>query len=141
MVMSSAAIATAFSHIMVWTSPCEWCAAVRPGHHAPAAVDHIRTGKGAASPGDSQGLLGEFRGGRRGAPAPPAFPSCWNAGPRPCIYVSREQGPDMPERPGSAVPATVGDSELARRVVRNDQGAFEALMRRHNSRLFRVARA
>jgi RNA polymerase sigma-70 factor (ECF subfamily) len=33
------------------------------------------------------------------------------------------------------------DTELARRISRRDQAAFEALMRRHNGRLFRVARA
>ena len=44
--------------------------------------------------------------------------------------------------PGSAVPlAALDDSELAGRVARDDHAAFETLMRRHNSRLFRVARA
>jgi RNA polymerase sigma-70 factor (ECF subfamily) len=42
-------------------------------------------------------------------------------------------------------PATVPDSaldvHLAERVARDDHVAFEALMRRHNGRLFRVARA
>ncbi len=33
------------------------------------------------------------------------------------------------------------DSELVERVARDDHAAFETLMRRHNSRLFRVARA
>ena len=33
------------------------------------------------------------------------------------------------------------DAELARRITRRDQAAFEAMMRRHNGRLFRVARA
>jgi RNA polymerase sigma-70 factor (ECF subfamily) len=33
------------------------------------------------------------------------------------------------------------DSELAARIVRKDQTAFEALMRRHNTKLFRVARS
>ena len=33
------------------------------------------------------------------------------------------------------------DSDLVERVARNDHAAFEALMRRHNGRLFRVARA
>ncbi len=47
----------------------------------------------------------------------------------------------MPVRPSSTVFVSIADSELARRVARDDQGAFEALMRRHNSRLFRVARA
>jgi RNA polymerase sigma-70 factor (ECF subfamily) len=37
--------------------------------------------------------------------------------------------------------ATLDDAELARRIARQDHAAFEALMRRHNSRLFRVARA
>jgi RNA polymerase sigma-70 factor, ECF subfamily len=46
----------------------------------------------------------------------------------------------MPVRPGPAVSVSIADSELARRVARDDQGAFEVLMRRHNSRLFRVAR-
>ena len=48
----------------------------------------------------------------------------------------------MALQPGSAAPVSfVDDSELAGRVARDDQGAFETLMRRHNSRLFRVARA
>jgi len=34
-----------------------------------------------------------------------------------------------------------GDAELATRIGRKDTAAFEALMRRHNGRLFRVARA
>lgn len=33
------------------------------------------------------------------------------------------------------------DSEIVERVARDDHAAFETLMRRHNSRLFRVARA
>ena len=33
------------------------------------------------------------------------------------------------------------DSELAERIARHDHAAFETLMRRHNGRLFRVARA
>src|SRR3954453_3321452 len=33
------------------------------------------------------------------------------------------------------------DDELASRVARQDTAAFETLMRRHNQRLFRVARA
>lgn len=37
--------------------------------------------------------------------------------------------------------SAVDDAELVRRVARDDHAAFEALMRRHNSRLFRVARA
>jgi RNA polymerase sigma-70 factor (ECF subfamily) len=44
--------------------------------------------------------------------------------------------------PDSAVPRGVlDDSDLVERVARNDHAAFEALMRRHNGRLFRVARA
>jgi len=38
-------------------------------------------------------------------------------------------------------PAAVGDGELVALVARRDQAAFEMLMRRHNGRLFRVARA
>ena len=45
----------------------------------------------------------------------------------------------------SAQPATAGDpasdTALAARVAARDAGAFETLMRRHNRRLFRVARA
>src|ERR1043166_2345174 len=36
---------------------------------------------------------------------------------------------------------TLDDAELARRIAVRDDGAFEALMRRHNGRLFRIARA
>ena len=43
--------------------------------------------------------------------------------------------------PASQPVATLGDIELARRVARRDAVAFEALMRRYNARLFRVARA
>jgi RNA polymerase sigma-70 factor (ECF subfamily) len=44
--------------------------------------------------------------------------------------------------PGSALAlSAVDDLELVGRVAQNDHAAFEALMRRHNSRLFRVARA
>jgi RNA polymerase sigma-70 factor (ECF subfamily) len=44
--------------------------------------------------------------------------------------------------PDSAVPQTVlDDSDLVERVARDDHAAFETLMRRHNGRLFRVARA
>ena len=48
----------------------------------------------------------------------------------------------MPQPRGSAEPfPVVTDAELAGRVARHDHQAFEALMRRHNGRLFRVARA
>jgi RNA polymerase sigma-70 factor, ECF subfamily len=40
------------------------------------------------------------------------------------------------------IPAvTVSDAELVPRIARADHGAFETLMRRHNGKLFRVARA
>jgi RNA polymerase sigma-70 factor (ECF subfamily) len=42
----------------------------------------------------------------------------------------------------TALPASeADDSELVARIARKDAGAFEHLMRRHNGRLFRVARA
>jgi RNA polymerase sigma-70 factor (ECF subfamily) len=41
----------------------------------------------------------------------------------------------------SARASVLDDSALVERVARDDHGAFETLMRRHNSRLFRVARA
>ena len=44
-------------------------------------------------------------------------------------------------QPGSAALAALDDIELVARVARNDHAAFEVLMRRHNGRLFRVARA
>jgi RNA polymerase sigma-70 factor (ECF subfamily) len=48
----------------------------------------------------------------------------------------------VPTRQSSAaVLAKADDPELVDRVTRGDQRAFEALMRRHNGRLFRVARA
>jgi RNA polymerase sigma-70 factor (ECF subfamily) len=48
----------------------------------------------------------------------------------------------MPRPPASSAPAAhVDDAELVARTGRGDQAAFEALMRRYNSRLFRVARA
>jgi RNA polymerase sigma-70 factor (ECF subfamily) len=42
---------------------------------------------------------------------------------------------------GSAALAALDDQALATRITAHDGVAFEALMRRHNSRLFRVARA
>jgi RNA polymerase sigma-70 factor (ECF subfamily) len=49
----------------------------------------------------------------------------------------------MARPPTSAVPAASAgtDAELVARIGRRDQAAFETLMRRHNARLFRVARA
>jgi RNA polymerase sigma-70 factor (ECF subfamily) len=48
----------------------------------------------------------------------------------------------MLEQPGSAAVLSAADDDaLAARVARADHAAFEALMRRHNGRLFRVARA
>ena len=48
----------------------------------------------------------------------------------------------MPAPPTPAhVLASLDDAALAARVARDDHAAFEALMRRHNGRLFRVARA
>ena|ERR1700687_3821963 len=46
----------------------------------------------------------------------------------------------MPSRP---LPSEllVNDAELAHRIACNDEAAFEAVMRRHNGGLFRVARA
>ena len=46
--------------------------------------------------------------------------------------------------PSAPVPkpaAAVDDAELVGRIAGHDQAAFEVLMRRHNGRLFRVARA
>jgi RNA polymerase sigma-70 factor, ECF subfamily len=40
-----------------------------------------------------------------------------------------------------SAPNPGSDAELVARIGRRDQAAFEALMRRHNGRLFRVARA
>ena len=45
-----------------------------------------------------------------------------------------------PAAPRSSATAA-DDAELMRRIAREDSAAFEALMRRHNGRLFRVARA
>ena len=50
----------------------------------------------------------------------------------------------MTAKPSSAArkPATaIDDAELAGRIARRDPAAFEVLMRRHNGKLFRVARA
>jgi RNA polymerase sigma factor (sigma-70 family) len=43
--------------------------------------------------------------------------------------------------PATRTAAALDDAELARRVADHDTTAFEALMRRYNARLFRVARA
>jgi len=42
---------------------------------------------------------------------------------------------------GFTAAAALDDQELAVRIANKDHGAFEALMRRHNGKLFRVARA
>lgn len=47
----------------------------------------------------------------------------------------------METLPAARAAAPLSDSELAQRVGHGDRQAFEALMRRHNSRLYRVARA
>jgi RNA polymerase sigma-70 factor (ECF subfamily) len=52
----------------------------------------------------------------------------------------------MPAQPTPPAPApkpasAVDDAELVGRIARHDQAAFEVLMRRHNGKLFRVARA
>jgi RNA polymerase sigma-70 factor (ECF subfamily) len=48
----------------------------------------------------------------------------------------------MPRPPASSAGLSqANDAELAIRTARGDQAAFEAMMRRYNSRLFRVARA
>lgn len=46
----------------------------------------------------------------------------------------------MPLQP-TASDQTLDEAELVRRIARHDEAAFEIVMRRHNSRLFRVARA
>jgi RNA polymerase sigma-70 factor (ECF subfamily) len=52
----------------------------------------------------------------------------------------------MPTKPTPSAPVpkpapVVDDAELVGRIARHDQAAFEVLMRRHNGKLFRVARA
>ena len=47
----------------------------------------------------------------------------------------------MPIVPLRTAAATLDDAALAARITAADQAAFEVLMRRHNGRLFRVARA
>jgi RNA polymerase sigma-70 factor, ECF subfamily len=47
----------------------------------------------------------------------------------------------MAQDPVRAVTADDTDTELARRIAQRDHAAFETLMRRHNGRLFRAARA
>ena len=52
----------------------------------------------------------------------------------------------MPTKPTPSAPvpgpaSAVDDAELVGRIARHDQAAFEVLMRRHNGKLFRVARA
>lgn len=44
-------------------------------------------------------------------------------------------------QPASSIPSTAPDSDLVAGTASGDHRAFEALMRRHNSRLFRTARA
>ena len=47
----------------------------------------------------------------------------------------------MPALATASLPEDLDDATLARRVRERDAGAFELLMRRHNRRLYRVARA
>lgn len=47
----------------------------------------------------------------------------------------------MTQLAAGALPPDIDDADLARRVGDGDAGAFELLMRRHNRRLYRVARA
>jgi RNA polymerase sigma-70 factor, ECF subfamily len=46
----------------------------------------------------------------------------------------------MPQR-STATASGADDAELVSRIAREDHAAFETLMRRHNTRLFRIARA
>ena len=46
-----------------------------------------------------------------------------------------------PSAPAQKPASAVDDAELVGRIARHDQAAFEILMRRHNGKLFRVARA
>ena len=46
-----------------------------------------------------------------------------------------------PSAPTSKPSSAIDDAELVARIARHDQAPFEALMRRHNGKLFRVARA
>src|SRR5437762_6038946 len=73
-----------------------------------------------------------------------------NACPRPVIQStqdrSRIDSNAMAIQPTSSAADTQGsavidDAELAARIGRDDQAAFEAMMRQHNGKLFRVARA
>jgi RNA polymerase sigma-70 factor (ECF subfamily) len=47
----------------------------------------------------------------------------------------------MAAQPVPTTPEHLTDAELAAGIARRDEAAFEALMRRHNGKLFRVARA
>jgi RNA polymerase sigma-70 factor (ECF subfamily) len=47
----------------------------------------------------------------------------------------------LPDLLPAVPPPAIDDAALAERVARHDHAAFEVLMRRYNSRLFRVARA
>jgi len=47
----------------------------------------------------------------------------------------------MAAQPASTALEALSDAELAARIARRDEAAFEALMRRNNGKLFRVARA
>ncbi len=47
----------------------------------------------------------------------------------------------MPPRSAPSTPSSTNDAELVSRIAQADHGAFETLMRRHNGKLFRVARS
>lgn len=55
--------------------------------------------------------------------------------------VKTKEFTEMSAAPQLQQPATMSDTELARRVANGDVKAFEQLMRRHNRSLFRTARA
>ena len=55
--------------------------------------------------------------------------------------ASNETTTDMARLPKPSAAGIVSDAELVARIGRRDQAAFEILMRRYNSKLFRVARS
>src|SRR5262249_29231932 len=56
-------------------------------------------------------------------------------------YAPMGMGPPTVATPSAALPQSLRDEEVVRRVCAGETALFEILMRRYNARLFRVARA
>src|SRR5581483_1104452 len=81
-----------------------------------------------------------INGARHRRPTAPAERLGERIGRRPHLMGINKEGTVM-ETAFAEHTAPISDEELARRIGQGDKGGFEALMRQHNRRLYRVARA